>query len=62
MWGGGGGWWSKGGAGGLENREELIASLGLLSTIFHMDHKLLHIATFSGQEGTPRAIPFFVGS
>lgn len=47
------------GLGGVWGGEELIASLGLLSPPFHRDHKLLHIAAFSGQEGAPRAFPFF---
>ena len=36
-------------AGGLW-REGLIARLGLLSALFHIHHKSLHIAGFSGQD------------
>lgn len=50
--------------GGVKKRQELIASLGLLSALFHTDHKLLHITAFSGQEGqgqeeAPCAFSFF---
>lgn len=41
-------------------REGLIAKLGPLSVLFHIDHKLLHFTGFSGQDEGPHSLVFFV--